>query len=61
MPLTLLATACREAFNAFDTNESGEIDAWELRDILKGLGRNPTDEVTLHRRGRQRRAGRAAA
>ena len=36
--------ACREAFNAFDTNESGEIDAWELRDILKGLGRNPTDE-----------------
>jgi hypothetical protein len=39
--------ACREAFNAFDTNESGEIDAWELRDILKGLGRNPTDEVSL--------------
>lgn len=31
--------ACREAFKAFDTNESGEIDAWELRDILKGLGR----------------------
>ena len=27
-----------------DTNNSGEIDAWELRDILKGLGRNPSDE-----------------
>uniref|UniRef100_A0A7S2SNW2 Calmodulin n=1 Tax=Rhizochromulina marina TaxID=1034831 RepID=A0A7S2SNW2_9STRA len=36
--------ACREAFTAFDTNSSGEIDAWELRDILKGLGRHPSDE-----------------
>ena len=39
--------ACREAFDAFDTNNSGEIDAWELRDILKGLGKNPTDVSPL--------------
>ena len=25
-------------------NNSGEIDAWELRNILKGMGRNPSDE-----------------
>ena len=34
---------CAQAFETFDTDGSGEIDAWELRDILKGLGRDPTD------------------
>lgn len=39
--IVCVVSACREAFNAFDTNKSGEIDAWELRDILTGLGRYP--------------------
>ena len=30
-PVYLQVEACKKAFEAFDTNKSGEIDAWELR------------------------------
>ena len=36
--------ACREAFTQFDKDGSGEIDAWELREILGAMGSTPTDE-----------------
>mmetsp|Transcript_40065 Transcript_40065/g.80846 ORF Transcript_40065/g.80846 Transcript_40065/m.80846 type:complete len:150 (+) Transcript_40065:57-506(+) len=36
--------ACREAFNAFDVNKSGEIEAHELTLILQGLGRSPRED-----------------
>jgi len=35
---------CREAFERFDKDGSGTIDAWELKETLKAMGQNPTDE-----------------
>ena len=36
--------ACRIAFEAFDVDNSGSIDASELRQVLKSMGQEPTDE-----------------
>mmetsp|Transcript_32360 Transcript_32360/g.82491 ORF Transcript_32360/g.82491 Transcript_32360/m.82491 type:complete len:152 (-) Transcript_32360:79-534(-) len=36
--------ACREAFARFDKDNSGAIDAWELRATLQSMGQDPTDE-----------------
>jgi calmodulin len=35
---------CREAFERFDKDGSGSIDAWELKETLKAMGQNPTEE-----------------
>eukprot|EP00002_Diphylleia_rotans_P002899 TRINITY_DN1189_c0_g1_i1.p1 TRINITY_DN1189_c0_g1~~TRINITY_DN1189_c0_g1_i1.p1 ORF type:complete len:136 (-),score=41.35 TRINITY_DN1189_c0_g1_i1:297-704(-) len=35
---------CREAFDAFDKDNSGSIDMWELRGILQAMGQDPTEE-----------------
>lgn len=35
---------CRDAFLAYDTDRSGTIDQWELREVLKSMGQNPTEE-----------------
>jgi Ca2+-binding EF-hand superfamily protein len=35
---------CREAFERFDKDGSGTIDAWELKETLKAMGQNPSDE-----------------
>jgi len=36
--------ACRAAFTAIDTDRSGFIDCWELKEVLQALGCKPTDE-----------------
>ena len=36
--------ACREAFQTFDLDKSGTIDATELRSVLTTMGQEPTDE-----------------
>ena len=36
--------ACRDAFNAFDKDGSGNIDVWELRQVLEAMGQKPTEE-----------------
>ena len=36
--------ACRDAFNKFDADQSGTIDATELRNVLAAMGQEPTDE-----------------
>mmetsp|Transcript_18569 Transcript_18569/g.46793 ORF Transcript_18569/g.46793 Transcript_18569/m.46793 type:complete len:95 (-) Transcript_18569:209-493(-) len=36
--------ACQEAFNKFDKDGSGNIDAWELKQTLQAMGQNPTEE-----------------
>ena len=33
-----------ESFNKYDVDHSGCIDAWELKEAMKSLGQNPTDE-----------------
>jgi Ca2+-binding EF-hand superfamily protein len=33
-----------DAFEKFDVDHSGCIDAWELKEAMKSLGQNPTDE-----------------
>lgn len=35
---------CREAFLAFDKDQSGTIDVWELRQVLEAMGQKPTEE-----------------
>jgi calmodulin len=35
---------CREAFNKFDKDGSGTIDAPELKATLNAMGQNPTEE-----------------
>ena len=40
--------ACRIAFEAFDVDNSGSIDASELRQVLKSMGQEPTDEELFH-------------
>lgn len=35
--------ACREAFQQFDRDGSGAIDAFELRATLQSMGQEPTD------------------
>mmetsp|Transcript_9428 Transcript_9428/g.42924 ORF Transcript_9428/g.42924 Transcript_9428/m.42924 type:complete len:148 (-) Transcript_9428:895-1338(-) len=35
---------CREAFNKFDKDGSGTIDASELKATLNAMGQNPTEE-----------------
>uniref|UniRef100_A0A7S0I9G7 EF-hand domain-containing protein n=1 Tax=Micromonas pusilla TaxID=38833 RepID=A0A7S0I9G7_MICPS len=35
---------CREAFNKFDKDGSGTIDALELKATLNAMGQNPTEE-----------------
>mmetsp|Transcript_1951 Transcript_1951/g.1749 ORF Transcript_1951/g.1749 Transcript_1951/m.1749 type:complete len:149 (-) Transcript_1951:96-542(-) len=35
---------CNEAFKAFDTDGSGSIDVWELRQVLEAMGQKPTEE-----------------
>ncbi len=40
----LFSMQCREAFERFDKDGSGTIDAWELKETLKAMGQNPTDE-----------------
>mmetsp|Transcript_2649 Transcript_2649/g.9347 ORF Transcript_2649/g.9347 Transcript_2649/m.9347 type:complete len:148 (-) Transcript_2649:1338-1781(-) len=40
--------ACREAFNKFDKDCSGNIDINELRATLNAMGQNPTDEELFH-------------
>jgi len=40
----LPCSQCREAFERFDKDGSGTIDAWELKETLKAMGQNPTDE-----------------
>mmetsp|Transcript_15900 Transcript_15900/g.67034 ORF Transcript_15900/g.67034 Transcript_15900/m.67034 type:complete len:148 (+) Transcript_15900:3319-3762(+) len=37
-------TACREAFDKFDKDGSGTIDASELKATLNAMGQNPTEE-----------------
>lgn len=34
----------REAFNSFDKDGGGSIDAKELKDLMASVGQNPTDE-----------------
>jgi hypothetical protein len=34
----------QKAFHEFDEDNSGEIDAWELKKVLESLGQKPTDE-----------------
>ena len=36
--------ACRTAFAMFDKDFSGSIDAGELKETLKAMGQNPSDE-----------------
>ena len=33
-----------ESFNKYDVDHSGCIDAWELKEAMKSLGQNPSDE-----------------
>ena len=33
-----------DAFEKFDVDHSGCIDAWELKEAMKSLGQDPTDE-----------------
>ncbi|CAM9595282.1 unnamed protein product [Ectocarpus sp. 8 AP-2014] len=35
---------CRDAFLAFDKDRSGNIDVWELRQVLEAMGQKPTEE-----------------
>ena len=35
---------CREAFNTFDTDGSGSIDAQEMKLLLEAIGESPTEE-----------------
>lgn len=35
---------CREIFDSFDTENTGTIDMWRLREILSAIGLEPTDE-----------------
>jgi Ca2+-binding EF-hand superfamily protein len=35
---------CREAFLAFDKDNSHTIDVWELRQVLEAMGQKPTEE-----------------
>ena len=36
--------SCREAFNRFDVDRSGTIDATELKQVLTEMGQEPTEE-----------------
>eukprot|EP01028_Stygiella_incarcerata_P009367 TRINITY_DN4425_c0_g1_i1.p2 TRINITY_DN4425_c0_g1~~TRINITY_DN4425_c0_g1_i1.p2 ORF type:complete len:155 (-),score=49.22 TRINITY_DN4425_c0_g1_i1:1075-1539(-) len=36
--------AIRAAFEKFDVDRSGSIDAWELKSTLEAMGQRPTDE-----------------
>ena len=36
-----------DAFEKFDVDHSGCIDAWELKEAMKSLGQNPTDEEVI--------------
>ena len=40
----LFIQKCREAFNTFDTDGSGSIDAQEMRSLLEAIGVNPSEE-----------------
>eukprot|EP00976_Prorocentrum_cordatum_P100986 1192442-Prorocentrum_minimum.AAC.1 len=45
MPLTIEEIAgCRESFDGFDKDGGGTIDIMELKNILNGLGAQPTDD-----------------
>mmetsp|Transcript_62283 Transcript_62283/g.167126 ORF Transcript_62283/g.167126 Transcript_62283/m.167126 type:complete len:147 (+) Transcript_62283:86-526(+) len=33
-----------DSFNKYDVDHSGFIDAWELKEAMKSLGQNPSDE-----------------
>ena len=35
------------AFNLYDLDRSGAIDAFELKEALKSMGQNPSDEEVL--------------
>ncbi|CAM9262557.1 unnamed protein product [Ascophyllum nodosum] len=35
---------CRDAFLTFDKDRSGNIDVWELRQVLEAMGQKPTEE-----------------
>jgi Ca2+-binding EF-hand superfamily protein len=37
---------CKEAFLKYDKDNSGSIDVWELRDILRSMGSDPSEEVS---------------
>ena len=45
---------CREAFERFDKDGSGTIDAWELKETLKAMGQNPTDEEVFQMLSQER-------
>ena len=40
----LFIQKCREAFNTFDADGSGSIDAQEMRSLLEAIGVNPSEE-----------------
>jgi Ca2+-binding EF-hand superfamily protein len=39
------------AFNLYDLDRSGAIDAFELKEALKSMGQSPTDEEVLELMG----------
>eukprot|EP00916_Digyalum_oweni_P015878 GHVL01026053.1.p1 GENE.GHVL01026053.1~~GHVL01026053.1.p1 ORF type:complete len:138 (+),score=24.83 GHVL01026053.1:10-423(+) len=40
----VLIQKCREAFSTFDTDKSGTIDIFEMKNLLSAIGQDPSEE-----------------